>query len=544
VVLLAVCAAALGVGSAGAAAPALVVGVNESLDFEAANSSWFTSTMNSEGLATDTITLLWDETAPTPIEADVAAQIGSVVAAAQAAGVTVELDLYPLHSQALTNGLSCPPNYGPTGCGNSTLISQFAAWTAQVAQAFPTVHTFIVMNECNQPLFINPQWDTAGVNQSAEICGRALAAAYDALKAADAANFVWGLGLSPRGNDAPNAPSNSSTSPVHFLADLGAWFRAFVKQTHRSAPLMDGLDFHPYPVPQSLPFAQGYADSNDATVSNLPRIYQAFYSAFAGTPQPTIGQQHGGGLPVSLNEVGIQTAESGQPGYVGTEVSATPSGGVIGPFATESYQSTWYREMLDYVACDPNVRVVNIFHLVDDTDLAGWQSGLYTAATPPQPKQSAQTVAAWLATTKGRCAGQPRPWMPSSGAARPKVTTAGQTGVFFRRGARYHFRVHGPTVTVKSSALLVPCQVTANLEQASAAGGPANTAPPRSAILATTTLAFTQRETLTLSLQLPNGAPPGPYVVVVKLKETSTGANANITSPPIALPAAAALPRR
>ena len=70
---------------------------------------------------------------------------------------------------------------------------------------------------------------------------------------------------------------------------------------------MDGFDFHPYPVPQSLPFATGYADPRDASVTNLPRIYQAFYDAFSGTPQRTIGQQTGGGLPVSLNETGIQT---------------------------------------------------------------------------------------------------------------------------------------------------------------------------------------------------------------------------------------------
>ncbi len=53
---------------------------------------------------------------------------------------------------------------------------------------------------------------------------------------------------------------------------------------------MDGLDFHPYPIPQSQPFAQGYQAPNDAGVSNLPRIYEAFYDGFNGSPQPTIGQ--------------------------------------------------------------------------------------------------------------------------------------------------------------------------------------------------------------------------------------------------------------
>ena len=76
------------------------------------------------------------------------------------------------------------------------------------------------MNECNQPLFVNPQWNTAGMNQSAAICGRALAGAYDALKGVSSTNFVWGVGLSPRGNDSPAAASNSSTSPVKFLGAI------------------------------------------------------------------------------------------------------------------------------------------------------------------------------------------------------------------------------------------------------------------------------------------------------------------------------------
>ena len=80
---------------------------------------------------------------------------------------------------------------------------------------------------------------------------------------------------------------------------------------------MDGLVFHPYPVPQSLSFATGYPDVRDASISNLSRIDQAFYDGFNGSPQRTIGQQSGGGLPLSLNEMGIQTDASRQPGYGG-----------------------------------------------------------------------------------------------------------------------------------------------------------------------------------------------------------------------------------
>jgi hypothetical protein len=394
----------------------LSVGVNDDSGKLDSLRGWFYPALADEGLSVNTLTLQWDESDPFTIPAQTL--VGDAIAAAQANGVTTELDLYPLHSQALTDGKRCKPSPNPVACGDTTLIQEFAGWTAQVAVAFPSVHQFVVMNECNQPLFLNPQWDTSGHNQSAAICGRALAAAYDALKGASRANVVWGVGLSPRGNDNARAASNSSTSPVRFLGYLGAWFQAFAQKTHRTAPLMDGFDFHPYPIPQSLPFATGYTNPRDASVSNLSRIYQAFYDAFNGSPQRTIGQQKGGGLPVSLNETGIQTTSPGGD-YLGWEVSAAPAGGVFGRWATQAYQAAWYLQMLNVVSCDPNVRLVNIFHLLDENDLGGWQSGLYYA--DETPKQSALVVQNWIETSGDRCAGKPTPWTPGTKITMPAV---------------------------------------------------------------------------------------------------------------------------
>ena len=401
--------AALAFALAGPAAAGLTVGVNDNAGEDPAFAPWFYPAMGSEGIALNSITVIWDDAAPTTVPGQAA--LGSAIAAASANGVAVVLDLFPRHSQVFTGASPCAPSSDPEGCGNTAAIGQFAAWTALVARAFPAVHQFIVMNECNQPLFLNPQWDSSGANQSAEICGRALAASYDALKGVSTQNFVWGVGLSPRGNDNPGATSNSSTSPVSFLRDLGAWFKAFAQKTGRTRPLMDGLDFHPYPIPQSQPFAQGYQSTSDATVSNLPRIYQAFYDGFNGSPQRTIGQQAGGGLPLSLNEVGIQTDSSGKSGYVGSEVSANSAGGVLGQYATEAYQSSWYLQMLDLLACDPNVRIVDIYHLIDEASLAGWQSGLYYVDT--SPKASAAAVHDWIAASAGNCQGALQPWTPA-----------------------------------------------------------------------------------------------------------------------------------
>ncbi len=397
-----------------AASGKLIVGINDDVGFEASSPTFFMPTMQAEGLKMNALTIRWDETSAAAIDPTLQSNLTTVIGEAQAAGVTVELDLYPLHSQVFTGGTRCVPAKSPVACGNSQRLVQFADWVTTIAETFPTVHQFIVMNECNQPLFVNPQWNSAGVNQSAAICGRALAGAYDALKVVNKSNFVWGVGLSPRGNDSPRAPSNSSTSPVRFLQAMGAWFKAFATATHRTVPLMDGLDFHPYPVPQSLPFAKGYAILRDASVSNLSRIYQAFYDGFNGSPQRTIGQQKGGGLPLSLNEMGIQTNAVGMLGYQGIEVSANAAGGMVGKTQSEAYQASYYGQMLKLLACDPNVRVVNIFHLVDEPSLAGWQSGLYWFAVPtPLPKQSAAVVSNWSATTGGNCQGKLVPWTPT-----------------------------------------------------------------------------------------------------------------------------------
>jgi hypothetical protein len=65
---------------------------------------------------------------------------------------------------------------------------------------------------------------------------------------------------------------------------------------------------------------------------------------------------------------------------------------------------------------------VNIFHLIDDTDLgSGWQSGLYFA--DQQPKQSASAVANWISTTHGNCTGTESSFMPTAAAGGATTTT-------------------------------------------------------------------------------------------------------------------------
>ena len=77
---------------------------------------------------------------------------------------------------------------------------------------------------------------------------------------------VIGVGLSPRGNDNPTAPSNISTSPVRFIRALGAAYRA----SGRRQPIMDALQLPPYPNANTDPPVVGYQWPNAGIAEPRP----------------------------------------------------------------------------------------------------------------------------------------------------------------------------------------------------------------------------------------------------------------------------------
>src|SRR6185295_17527281 len=248
-------------------------------------------------------------------------------------------------------------------------------------------------NEPNQPAFWRPQFARAA-QVSAASFGPFLAAGYDALKAVDPTLTVVGVGLSPRGNERPTARSNVSTSPVRFLASLGAWYRA----SGRRRPLMDGLSFHPYPNAATDPLDRGYPWPNAGFV-NLARIKQAVWDAFTGTAQPTTV----GGLRLYLDEVGWQVDTTGRTGYAGAENVAVTD---------EASQAVVYGELVRRAACDPDVAQVNVFGFRDDALRTGFQAGLIRADGSPRPAADAvrsavaepgcatETAAAWRPSSR------------------------------------------------------------------------------------------------------------------------------------------------
>ena len=296
--------------------------------------------------------------------------------------------------------------------------AEYIAYLQTLVTRFPTVTDYIVGNEGNVWRFWQPQYDSRCRPIAGAIYERLLAASYDTLKAANPQIQVIGVGLSPRGNDNCHARSNISTSPVHYLANMGAWYRS----SGRTKPIMDALSFHPYPQSNTDSLAVGYRYPN-AGVVNLDRIKQAFWDAFHGTAQPTFLE--GFPLPIPppgptslpptfapehatfvLDEVGWQAKVPGQAAraYRGRENVRLVS---------EARQAQIYGQLVHLANCDPSIQSLNYFHLDDEADRDRFQSGLFRADLSARP--AAAVVRAAIASDDGQCSGREALWRHATG---------------------------------------------------------------------------------------------------------------------------------
>jgi len=318
------------------------------------------------------------------------AQVDVAVANAVAAGLRVVLAAYPY-----------PPREVEAGLGSPAL---FAGYVGALASIYPEVRQFVIGNEPNQPAFWRPQFDGGGANVSARAFGPYLAAAYDALKGVDETLRVVGVGLSPRGNDRPDAKNNISTSPVRFLRGLGDWYR----RSGRTRPLMDAFSFHPYPRQATDPLERGYSWPNVGFV-NLDRLKQALWDAFHDTAQPTTVE----GLKLHLDEAGWQVDTARRSGYLGRENV---------PVTDEITQAAIYGDLVRRAACDADIAEISFFGFRDDTARAGFQAGLVRAGGSARP--SADSIRGAIAAAETGCDGALVRWRPGQGVLDARVAVA------------------------------------------------------------------------------------------------------------------------
>jgi len=307
------------------------------------------------------ITSIWSPGDRAPSERE-AAELANVAAAARLSGVRVIVSVY--HFGSRTTPLT------------EEARAEFAAYTAAIASANPSLREFIVGNEPNLNRFWLPQFAEDGSNAAAPAYLALLAQTYDALKAVSPEIVVDGGALAPRGIDRPGT-GRDTHSPTKFIRDLGTALRA----STRAAPVMDALAIHPYGDSSSqAPSASAHTNLNIG-LADYRKLVAVLGQAFDGTAQP------GSTLPILYDEYGVesQIPPTKAAGYTGSEPATTRP-------VDEATQGAYYREAIEMAFCQPNVRGLMLFHVADEPALAGWQSGLTYA--DGSPKTSFATVAA------------------------------------------------------------------------------------------------------------------------------------------------------
>ncbi len=334
------------------------------------------------GMETNRMTVHWDPTDPTTIQER--GFLDRALPVAARAGVRIVLDVYPSDRYAFTTG---SPELRAT---------LFGAYLQTLARRYPQVNDFIVGNEPNESYFWRPQFGPGKKQVSAAAFLRTMTAAYDALKAVDPKIRVIAAGPSNEGND------KTSTSPVRFIAALGDAFR----ESAPSMPFMDAMGFHVYPRNNTHPPSKRYTWPNIGP-SDLARVKQAVWDAFADTPQPTFAQSilsPKGSLGLVVDEFGWQVA-------IGPRLAARYTNKENVPTVTEGEQAEYYGQLIRTFACDPAVTDAMVFHLVDEADLNRFQSGLLRINRSKRPSYGAVAKAI---RTAGAC-GSRASWKPARG---------------------------------------------------------------------------------------------------------------------------------
>jgi hypothetical protein len=347
--------------------------------------------MNDLGMADNRVIVFWDENTPAKIlEGDFVDQMMPVAAAA---GIRIVLAVQPIHALAFSTN-------------TAARIAAFARYVGQVARRWPQVREFVIGNEPNVRRFFQPQHAADGSIVSAGVYEQVLAASYDSLKKIDPGITVDGLGLSPRGNDRGIGVGAESVSPVRFIAALGAAYR----KSGRTTPIADVLDVHAYSNINTQPLTRPY-QWPQAGAADLDRLKQAWWDAFHGTGQSVFQEKDdrpkpGGYVTFRIDESGTQVKID--PTKVDAKLY---TGRENVPLVDEATQARYYNDLISLVKCDPDVQTLDLFHLIDEPLLLGFQSGLLRVDGSLRPSYAAVKKAIAAA---GTCA-TPHTWRHTTG---------------------------------------------------------------------------------------------------------------------------------
>ncbi len=248
----------------------------------------------------------------------------------------------------------------------------FAAYTAALARALPSVRQVIVGNEPNLNLFWQPQFGTDGSDVAAPSYEALLATTYDALKAlSHPARRDRRRPRAARRRRCDGRAADALADGVHPRPRRGL-------PRERPEHAADGRVLDPClrrePAhPAGASRILGRPRSASPTITDLVALLGA---AFDGTAQA------GSELPIVYGEYGVETS-------VPADKASLYQGREVVPAVDPATQAAFYRQAIELARRQPTVRMLCFFHVDDESRLVGLQSGVRYVDGTPKPSLDA-----------------------------------------------------------------------------------------------------------------------------------------------------------
>jgi hypothetical protein len=126
---------------------------------------------------------------------------------------------------------------------------------------------------------------------------------------------------------------------------------------------MDALAIHPYGESPRIPPSFEHPNTTSLGIGDYGKLIDLLGRAFGGTAQ------RGRDLPVVYGEYGVETA-------IPPAKRAAYSGRELIPAVDEATQARFYTSAIRLAACQPTVELLLVFHVQDEPQLEGLQSGV------------------------------------------------------------------------------------------------------------------------------------------------------------------------
>jgi hypothetical protein len=322
--LLATALAAAALAPSAAAAPGLLLGVDDDSLKWYAHTGSLLSIYRDLGVGAVRVTLDWSPGESFPAGTD-RTELERAAGAARSIRVVL----------AVTGPASSPPL-------DAADRASYCGFAANVLARFPWIQDVAIWTEPNSSQFWRPQ--------------KGAPAAYEALLAQ-----CWDVLHAVQPTVNVIATSAPHAAPGRWYASLGKAYRA----SGRTLPIFDTLGHNAYPETSAeAPGARHKGSSIDE--GDLARLLAVLHKAFDGTAQPVPGE---GRVTVWYLEDGFQTVPPfGDDLYSGLETDKHA--------VSETEQAAQLTAAVELAYCQPAVGAFFNFELRDEGALSGWQSGL------------------------------------------------------------------------------------------------------------------------------------------------------------------------